>query len=63
MFQKRVLDLAIGEINKVSDLSINISTLHRIGRKVIGYTFDIKQLSGTSEDEKTQELFYRLRKH
>ena len=63
MFQKRVIDLAICEINEVSDLKVNISTLHRIGRKVIGYTFDIQQLTGLKNDKQTQELAYRLKRH
>jgi hypothetical protein len=41
-FRKRALDTAMAEINKKSDLHVEIESLERIGIRVTGLNFTIK---------------------
>lgn len=62
-FKKRVLDYAVAEINEYTDLTITYEQ-HKQGRKIIGFTFTIKQkqkqvakTKDSERDPKTVDMF------
>lgn len=56
-FKKRVLDLAIKEINEHSDLTVSY-TQHKKGRVIIGFSFEIKpkQATKTKDDRPAWQI-------
>ena len=54
-FKKRVLDYAIAEINEHTDIIASYEQ-HKQGRKIIGFTFTIKQKSTAQQTKQTTNI-------
>jgi len=54
-FKKRVLDYAIAEINEHTDIIASYEQ-HKQGRKIIGFTFTIKQKSTAQQTKQTANI-------
>ena len=54
-FKKRVLDIAVSEINANTDITTSYEQ-HKQGRKIIGFTFTIKQKSTAQQTKQTANI-------
>ena len=54
-FKNRVLDVAVSEINANTDITTSYEQ-HKQGRKIIGFTFTIKQKSTTQQTKQTTNI-------
>ena len=54
-FKKRVLDIAVSEINEHTDIIASYEQ-HKQGRKIIGFTFTIKQKSTAQQTKQTANI-------
>ena len=54
-FKKRVLDIAVSEINANTDITTSYEQ-HKQGRKIIGFTFTIKQKSTAQQTKQTTNI-------
>ena len=54
-FKKRVLDIAVSEINENTDITTSYEQ-HKQGRKIIGFTFTIKQKSTAQQTKQTANI-------
>ena len=54
-FKNRVLDVAVSEINANTDITTSYEQ-HKQGRKIIGFTFTIKQKSTTQQTKQTANI-------
>lgn len=52
-FKRRVLDLAIKEINEKTDIQVSYEQ-HKQGRKIIGFSFELKTKKSTKETTKNK---------
>lgn len=52
-FKKRVLDLAVNEINEKTDIQVSYEQ-HKQGRKIIGFSFELKTKKSTKETTKNK---------
>ena len=64
-FKKRVLDLAVNEINEKTDLTVSY-TQEKRGRTITGFKFTVKQKEKTKKEVKTDrdnntlDMFYKM---
>ena len=54
-FKKRVLDIAVSEINANTDITTSYEQ-HKQGRKIVGFTFTIKQKSTAQQTKQTANI-------
>ena len=54
-FKNRVLDVAVSEINENTDITTSYEQ-HKQGRKIIGFTFTIKQKSAAQQTKQTANI-------